>query len=195
MLTGLVNPTVFQLPAPVLVGDTSRPIHSLHLPPITATSGVELMDQIDAWMDSLLIEHFRYNHTERTYIMAFKAACGRLHPAYTLMSQPQNDDELNGKTPEEEAIRRADAATISFRAHARDDGINRFLNLACADVYPEFGAPRDLVSAIAYAELEITRPNALLVTAQEAQKELKMLDYQLAELVTEHSTRTGIQKL
>jgi hypothetical protein len=195
MLTGLVNPTRFQLPAPVLVGDTSRPIHSLHLPPITATSGVELMDQIDAWMDSLLIEHFRYNHTERTYIMAFKAACGRLHPAYTLMSQPQNDDELNGKTPEEEAIRRADAATISFRAHARDDGINRFLNLACADVYPEFGAPRDLVSAIAYAELEITRPNALLVTAQEAQKELKMLDYQLAELVTEHSTRTGIQKL
>jgi hypothetical protein len=126
MLTGLVNPTRFQLPAPVLVGDTSRPIHSLHLPPITATSGVELMDQIDAWMDSLLIEHFRYNHTERTYIMAFKAACGRLHPAYTLMSQPQNDDELNGKTPEEEAIRRADAATISFRAHARDDGINRF---------------------------------------------------------------------
>jgi hypothetical protein len=195
MLTGLVNPTIFQLPAPVLVGDTSRPIHSLHLPPITATSGVELMDQIDAWMDSLLIEHFRYNHTERTYSMAFKAACGRLHPAYTLMSQPQNDDELNGKTPEEEAIRRADAATISFRAHARDDGINRFLNLACADVYPEFGAPRDLVSAIAYAELEITRPNALQVTAQEAQKELKMLDYQLAELVTEHSTRTGIQKL
>jgi hypothetical protein len=37
--------------------------------------------------------------------------------------------------------------------------------------------------------------NALLVTAQEAQKELRMLEHQLAELYNEHTTRTGMQKL
>jgi hypothetical protein len=90
-----------------------------------------------------------------------------------MMSQPCNDDELNGKTPEDEAIRRADEATASFRAHAVEDGVNRFLNLACATYYPKFGAPRNLASAIASAEFEATQPGALLATAQEAERELK----------------------
>jgi hypothetical protein len=174
---------------------TSRPIHSLNMPTITATSGVELMEQIDAWLDCMLLEHFKHNHTERTYIMAFKVACGRTHPTYNMMSQPCNDDELCGKTPEDEAIRRADEATASFRAHAVEDGVNRFLNLACAKYYPKFGAPRNLASAIASAEFEATQPGALVTIAQEAERELKMLEIQLERLRYTHENRNGVQKL
>jgi hypothetical protein len=66
MCSGIVPNSWFHQPTPVFVNDTtSRPIHSLNLPTITATSGVELMEQIDAWLDCLLLEHFKHNHTER----------------------------------------------------------------------------------------------------------------------------------
>jgi hypothetical protein len=120
---------------------------------------------------------------------------GRSHPAYNMLSQPCNDDELCGKTPEDEAICRADERTTSFRAHAVEDGVNRFLNLACATYYPKFGAPRNLASAIASAEFEATQPGVLLAAAQEAERELKMLETQLERLRYKHENRNGVQKL
>jgi hypothetical protein len=46
----------------VCAGDTLL-FSKAGLPPITATSGIELMEEIDAWLDALLLIHFRINQT------------------------------------------------------------------------------------------------------------------------------------
>jgi hypothetical protein len=158
------------------------------LPEITATSGIALMEQIDAWLDALLVLHFRINQTERQYASAFKSTVGRSSPIYTMLESPDPDGEYIG-TFMEEILRRADAATAQFRRHTRFDNTAEHYELACKDYYPAFSPDPELVRAIATAELEATRPHARVERAREAEQELKLLELQLQAARAEHWSR------
>jgi hypothetical protein len=151
------------------------------------------MEQIDAWLDALLVLHFRINQTERQYVSAFKATVGRSSPIYTMLESPDPDGEFVG-TFMEEILRRADHATAQFRIHARIDHTADQMALACKKFYPAFSPPAQLVRAIATAELEATRPHARVERAREAEQELKLLERQLQEAQYEHATRDGLEQ-
>jgi hypothetical protein len=163
------------------------------LPDITATSGIALMEQIDAWLDALLVLHFRIKQTERKYVSAFKATVGRSSPIYTMLESPDPDGEYVG-TFMEEIIRRADAATAQFRLHSSLDIANAHLAKACKNYYPAFSPPVKLVQAIATAELEATRPHNRVERAREAEQELKLLERQFQEARSLHDSRDGMEQ-
>jgi hypothetical protein len=150
------------------------------LPDITATSGIALMEQIDAWLDALLVLHFRINQNERKYASAFKATVGRSSPIYTMLESPDPDGEFVG-TFMDEILRRADAATAQFRLHSSLDIATAHMAKACKGYYPAFSPPIELVRAIATAELEATRPHNRVERAREAEQELKLLERQFQE--------------
>jgi hypothetical protein len=177
---------------PVCAGETALFSNS-GLPSITATSGIALMEQIDAWLDSLLVCHFRINQTERQYVIAFKATVGRSHPIDTMLDSPDPDEQFIG-TFFDEMLRRADAATDSFRAHTQTDIAEEHLLNAVAGIYPAYDTPEELVRAIATAELAATRPNARVEAVREAEQDLKLLERQLAREINIHETRTGLER-
>jgi hypothetical protein len=164
------------------------------LPAITASNGIELLEQIDRWLDRVLARHFRNPQSERVYLQAFKSCAGRSHPIFILMESRREDPELEGLTVEEMAARIADASDAEFR---RTLGVSRalsYLEQALEGYYPEFEAPAALVESLARVEAEARNPATPLAIAEEAQAAANALRDELVALHDEHVGRTPMEQ-
>jgi hypothetical protein len=106
---------------------------------------------------------------------------------------PDPDEQFIG-TFFDEMLRRADAATDSFRAHTQTDIAEEHMLNAVVGIYPAYDTPEELVRAIATAELAATRPNARVEAVREAEQDLKLLERQLAREINIDETRTGLER-
>jgi hypothetical protein len=129
-----------------------------NLPDILATTGPELMEELDRWFDCLLQEHFKRPNSEHNYIYALKASAGRNHPIHTLMEAVLEDPEFEGRKAEEHAVWESRKATREFQALRSKEGMMKYLELACDQYYPPFEIPEELMTMIATLSMKSNNP-------------------------------------
>jgi hypothetical protein len=179
----------------VCVGVPERSSSRLpNLPDLMATTGPDLMEELDRWLDCLLQEHFKRPNSEHNYIYALKGSAGRNHPIHTLMEAVLEDPEYEGRKIEEHAVWVSRKATKEFQAHCVKDGMMKYLELACDQYYPAFEIPRVLMQMIANTEFELSQTDVKHSHVKKAEQELQMLERELERLEVEHNTRDAMAK-